>query len=107
VPEPSTRFTGSATVGAAPTTARVPSPARPATAARRRVLAIVAAAAVLLLTAGGAAWALTRTSTVDISGARAALATKVCARIARSGHGLAKAYDGSYHTGNCIPIQRY
>ncbi|MCU7727857.1 Hsp70 family protein [Actinoplanes sp. KI2] len=34
-------------------------------------------------------------------------AEKVCARIADSGHGLAKAYDGSYHTGNCIPIQRY
>jgi actin-like ATPase involved in cell morphogenesis len=34
-------------------------------------------------------------------------ATKVCARIADSGHGLAKAHDGSYHTGNCIPIQRY
>jgi actin-like ATPase involved in cell morphogenesis len=34
-------------------------------------------------------------------------AEKVCARIAQSGHGLAKAYDGSYHTGNCIPIQRY
>ena len=34
-------------------------------------------------------------------------AKKVCARIAHSGHGLAKAYDGSYHTGNCIPIQRY
>ncbi len=33
-------------------------------------------------------------------------AVKVCARIARSGHGLAKASDGSYHTGNCIPIQR-
>ena len=34
-------------------------------------------------------------------------AKKVCARIAHSGHGLEKAYDGSYHTGNCIPIQRY
>ena len=34
-------------------------------------------------------------------------ATKVCARIADSGHGLAKASDGSYHTGNCIPIRRY
>ena len=34
-------------------------------------------------------------------------AKKVCARIAHSGHGLAPAYDGSYHTGNCIPIQRY
>jgi molecular chaperone DnaK len=34
-------------------------------------------------------------------------AVKVCARIARSGHGLTKASDGSYHTGNCIPIQRY
>jgi len=33
-------------------------------------------------------------------------AKKVCARIAHSGHGLEKAYDGSYHTGNCIPIQR-
>jgi len=33
-------------------------------------------------------------------------AKKVCARIAQTGHGLAKAYDGSYHTGNCIPIQR-
>ncbi|WP_433790885.1 Hsp70 family protein [Actinoplanes sp. CA-252034] len=33
-------------------------------------------------------------------------ATKVCARIARSGHGLALAADGSYHTGNCIPIVR-
>ena len=31
----------------------------------------------------------------------------VCARIAHSGHGLVKAYDGSYHTGNCIPIDRY
>jgi hypothetical protein len=35
------------------------------------------------------------------------VAAKVCARIADSGHGLAKAHDGSYHTGNCIPIQRY
>ncbi|WP_030438486.1 Hsp70 family protein [Actinoplanes subtropicus] len=34
-------------------------------------------------------------------------AKKVCARIADSGHGLAKAHDGTYHTGNCIPIQRY
>ncbi len=34
-------------------------------------------------------------------------AAKVCARIAESGHGLAKASDGSYHTGNCIPIRRY
>jgi molecular chaperone DnaK len=34
-------------------------------------------------------------------------AEKVCARIADSGHGLAKASDGSYHTGNCVPIQRY
>ena len=34
-------------------------------------------------------------------------AKKVCARIAHTGHGLATAYDGSYHTGNCIPIQRY
>ena len=34
-------------------------------------------------------------------------AKKVCARIAHSGHGLAPAYDGGYHTGNCIPIQRY
>ena len=34
-------------------------------------------------------------------------ADKVCARIAHSGHGLAKAYDGSYHTGNCVPIERY
>ena len=34
-------------------------------------------------------------------------AGKVCARIAHSGHGLAKAHDGSYHTGNCVPIQRY
>ena len=34
-------------------------------------------------------------------------AEKVCARIAQTGHGLAKASDGSYHTGNCIPIQRY
>jgi hypothetical protein len=34
-------------------------------------------------------------------------AKKVCARIARTGHGLEKASDGSYHTGNCIPIQRY
>ncbi|MBO3741319.1 Hsp70 family protein [Actinoplanes flavus] len=33
-------------------------------------------------------------------------APKVCARIAKSGHGLARAADGSYHTGNCIPIQR-
>ncbi|MFC4072051.1 Hsp70 family protein [Actinoplanes subglobosus] len=33
-------------------------------------------------------------------------ATKVCARIAKSGHGLARAADGSYHTGNCIPIDR-
>jgi molecular chaperone DnaK len=33
-------------------------------------------------------------------------AKKVCARIAQTGHGLAKAFDGSYHTGNCIPIQR-
>jgi len=33
-------------------------------------------------------------------------AKKVCARIAQAGHGLAKAYDGSYHTGNCIPIER-
>jgi molecular chaperone DnaK len=33
-------------------------------------------------------------------------ADKVCARIAQSGHGLAKAADGGYHTGNCIPIQR-
>jgi molecular chaperone DnaK len=31
---------------------------------------------------------------------------KVCARIAKSGHGLAFAADGSYHTGNCIPIER-
>ncbi|GLW30380.1 Hsp70 family protein [Actinoplanes regularis] len=30
----------------------------------------------------------------------------VCARIARTGHGLTKAADGSYHTGNCIPIDR-
>jgi molecular chaperone DnaK len=30
----------------------------------------------------------------------------VCARIAKSGHGLAFAADGSYHTGNCIPIER-
>jgi hypothetical protein len=34
-------------------------------------------------------------------------AAKVCARISRSDHGLTKAFDGSYHTGNCIPIQRY
>ena len=34
-------------------------------------------------------------------------ARKVCARIAHSGHGLAKAHDGTYHTGNCVPIQRY
>ena len=34
-------------------------------------------------------------------------AKKVCARIAHSGHGLAKAHDGTYHTGNCVPIQRY
>lgn len=33
-------------------------------------------------------------------------AEKVCARIAKSGHGLALAADGSYHTGNCIPIVR-
>ncbi|GAA0455509.1 hypothetical protein Aca07nite_80950 [Actinoplanes capillaceus] len=33
-------------------------------------------------------------------------APKVCARIAKSGHGLARAADGSYHTGNCIPIRR-
>jgi molecular chaperone DnaK len=33
-------------------------------------------------------------------------AKKVCARIAQTGHGLAKAFDGSYHTGNCIPIER-
>ncbi|GIE29882.1 hypothetical protein Ait01nite_029270 [Actinoplanes italicus] len=33
-------------------------------------------------------------------------AKKVCARIAKSGHGLAFAADGSYHTGNCIPIER-
>jgi actin-like ATPase involved in cell morphogenesis len=33
-------------------------------------------------------------------------ATKVCARIAKNGHGLARAADGSYHTGNCIPIVR-
>ncbi|GIE99979.1 Hsp70 family protein [Paractinoplanes rishiriensis] len=33
-------------------------------------------------------------------------AGKVCARIAQVGHGLAKASDGSYHTGNCIPIER-
>jgi molecular chaperone DnaK len=33
-------------------------------------------------------------------------AKKVCARIAKSGHGLALAADGSYHTGNCIPIDR-
>lgn len=33
-------------------------------------------------------------------------AVKVCARIAKSGHGLALAADGSYHTGNCIPIVR-
>ncbi len=31
---------------------------------------------------------------------------KVCARISRTGHGLEKAADGSYHTGNCIPIDR-
>jgi actin-like ATPase involved in cell morphogenesis len=33
-------------------------------------------------------------------------AGKVCARIAQVGHGLAKAADGTYHTGNCIPIER-
>jgi molecular chaperone DnaK len=33
-------------------------------------------------------------------------AKKACARIAKSGHGLARAADGSYHTGNCIPIDR-
>jgi hypothetical protein len=33
-------------------------------------------------------------------------AAKVCARIAQTGHGLTKASDGTYHTGNCIPIQR-
>ncbi|MEV4714085.1 Hsp70 family protein [Micromonospora sp. NPDC049374] len=34
-------------------------------------------------------------------------AEKICARVARNGHQLARAYDGSYHTGNCFPIQRY
>ncbi|RSM64511.1 Hsp70 family protein [Actinoplanes sp. ATCC 53533] len=34
-------------------------------------------------------------------------AEKICARIAKNGHQLAKANDGSYHTGNCFPIQRY
>nr|MDT0663167.1 Hsp70 family protein [Micromonospora sp. DSM 115978] len=34
-------------------------------------------------------------------------AEKICARIAKNGHELAKAHDGSYHTGNCFPIQRY
>ncbi|WP_198171147.1 Hsp70 family protein [Actinoplanes awajinensis] len=33
-------------------------------------------------------------------------ATKVCARIAKTGHGMVRAADGSYHTGNCIPIKR-
>ncbi|MBX7267426.1 Hsp70 family protein [Micromonospora sp. Llam7] len=33
-------------------------------------------------------------------------AEKICARIAKNGHQLARAYDGSYHTGNCFPIQR-
>ncbi|MFV2102329.1 Hsp70 family protein [Micromonospora sp. LOL_024] len=34
-------------------------------------------------------------------------AEKICARVAQNGHQLARAYDGSYHTGNCFPIQRY
>ncbi|MFY1671353.1 Hsp70 family protein [Plantactinospora sp. WMMB334] len=34
-------------------------------------------------------------------------AQKVCARIAKNGHELAKASDGSYHTGNCLPIERH
>jgi hypothetical protein len=33
-------------------------------------------------------------------------APKVCARIATSRHRLVKATDGSYHTGNCVPITR-
>jgi len=45
-----------------------------------------------------------RTTDPDFQAVRDA--TKVCARIADSGHGLAKAHDGSYHTGNCVPIQR-
>jgi molecular chaperone DnaK len=31
-------------------------------------------------------------------------APKVCARIARAGHGLVPDSNGTYHTGNCIPI---
>jgi molecular chaperone DnaK len=34
-------------------------------------------------------------------------APKICARIAKNGHELALASDGSYHTGNCFPIERY
>ncbi|HEX6870751.1 MAG TPA: hypothetical protein VF163_06610, partial [Micromonosporaceae bacterium] len=34
--------------------------------------------------------------------------TKVCARIARPGHALVldDSGDGTYHTGNCVPITR-